>query len=68
MTAMELSVGAAAATVMVAVPLKPLMDAVTVVEPEATALTRPPVLTVATAELAVAQVAVEVTLAVEPSL
>ena len=70
-TAMELSVGDAgvlAFTVMEAVPLTPFCVPVMVVEPAATAVTRPLVLTVAMAELALAHVACELMSAVEESL
>ena len=55
-------------TVMAAVPVAPFNDAVTFVEPEALAVTKPLELTAATDEIATAHVAVELTLAVEPSL
>ena len=66
-TAIELSVEVAAVTVTAAVPLTPLCEAVTVVEPAAAAVTIPEVLTPAMLELAVAQEAVEVTSPVVPS-
>ena len=64
-TVMELKEGA---TVSVALPLIPLTVAVTLVEPAATACASPLVLTVATDWVVAAQVADEVTFAVEPSL
>ena len=67
-TAMELRVGAVAVTVMAAVPLIPLSDAVIVVDPDATPLARPAVLMVATAVLALTHVTVVVMFFVEPSL
>ena len=67
-TAMELRVGAVAVTVMAAVPLIPLSDAVTVVEPDATPLARPAALMVATPVLALTHVTVVVMFFVEPSL
>ena len=65
-TAMEVTV--VAVTVSVAVPLTPLRVAVTSVDPAATPVANPPDEMVATVALAVVQVAVEVTLAVELSL
>ena len=67
-TAMEVTVGAAADTVMAAVPLIPLSEAVTVVEPEATAVARPAALMVATLVFALTQVTLLVILAVVPLL
>ena len=67
-TAMEVSVGATVATVMVADPLNLVSVAVTVVDPEATPLAIPLVLTVAIEESFAVQVADVVTLAVDPSL
>lgn len=67
-TAMEDSVGVFAVTVMEAVPLTPLWDAVTVVEPAATAVTRPLEFTVAMPEPAVTQVTFDVISAVEASV
>jgi hypothetical protein len=66
--AIDFSVAVAAGTVSVAVPLKPLAEAVTVVDPAATAVAIPPELTVATAVLELVHVAVAVTSAVELSL
>jgi NAD(P)H-hydrate repair Nnr-like enzyme with NAD(P)H-hydrate epimerase domain len=57
-----------AGTVTVVLPLTPLREAVTAVEPAATAVTVPAGFTVATAEFALVHVAVAVTLAVELSL
>lgn len=56
------------ATFSVALPLTPFNEAVTEVEPMATAVARPDALTVATAGLAAVQVAVAVTSCVDPSL
>ena len=67
-TAMEASVFACVAIVRVAVPLSAPMLAVTVVEPTATPVARPDEVMVATFPFASAQVAEEVTSAVEPSL
>jgi hypothetical protein len=58
----------AAGTVSVAVPLKAPVEAVTVLDPAATAVATPPELTVATEALELVHVAVEVTSAVELSL
>jgi hypothetical protein len=55
-------------TLKVAVPLMPPKEAVTAVEPDATAVARPAALMVATAGLAADHCAVAVTLCVEPSL
>jgi hypothetical protein len=65
-TAIDVSVFAF--TVSAAVPLTPLKVAVIVVVPDATAVARPAALIVATPALELAQVAVPVTTAVEPSL
>jgi hypothetical protein len=67
-TAMEASVFAGAAIVRVAVPLSAPMVAVTVVEPAATPVAIPDEVMVATFPFASAQVAEEVTSAIEPSL
>ncbi len=64
----EIAVIVFGVTVRVAVPLTPLIEAVTVVEPAAPAVARPGELTVATAVFAAVQLAVAVTFAVEPSL
>jgi len=66
--AIELSVGALAETVSAALPLTPLIVALIVADPAATAVASPPVLTVATDVLDDAHVADEVTSAVDPSL
>jgi len=58
----------AAVTVSDSDPLFPLNDAVTMVEPTATPVARPLEFTVANACVATDQVAVELILAVEPSL
>jgi hypothetical protein len=55
-------------TVSVAIPLIPVSAAVTALEPRAAPVASPSEPIVATDVLAVVQVAVEVTLAVEPSL
>lgn len=55
-------------TSRLAVPVMPLSEAVTLVEPEALPVTRPLELIAAIAELPTAQLAVELTFAVEPSL
>lgn len=55
-------------TASTAVPFTPLSEAVTVVEPLETPVASPAELIVATAELVTVQLAVEVILAVEPSL
>jgi hypothetical protein len=57
-----------AVTVKDVVPVTPLSEAVTGVDPPETPKARPDVLIVATAGLPVAQVAVALTLAVDPSL
>ena len=62
------TVFAAAVTVSVAVPVIPPDTAVTGVDPAATPVATPPVLMAAIAALPVAHAAVEVTLAVDPSL
>jgi hypothetical protein len=70
-TVMEVRVttgGGGAGTVMAALPPTPLTMAVTLVEPEASAVARPAVLMVATAGFEDTQAAVVVTSAVEPSL
>lgn len=66
--AMELTVGALADTVSVALALSPLSEAVTVADPAATAVAMPLALTVATDVLEDAHVVADVTSAVEPSL
>jgi hypothetical protein len=66
-TAIDLIVFAAV-TVNGVVPVTPLREAVTLVEPAATPVARPVELIVAVAALAVAQVTVELMFAVEPSL
>jgi energy-converting hydrogenase Eha subunit E len=66
-TAIEVSV-TPAGTVTDAFPLMPFSKAVTVVEPATTPAARPLEFTVATAGVATVQLAVELTLAVEPSL
>ena len=65
---MEVSVGAAAVTVSVAVPLTPLSDAVIDALPEVTPVARPAALMVATLVLALTHVTVLVILEVVPSL
>jgi hypothetical protein len=65
---MAIEVGVAAVTVSAAVPLSPLMEAVMVVVPAATPVARPEALIVTVAVLDEDQVAVLVTVAVEPSL
>lgn len=67
-TAREASVAVEDATVTLDVPLKPFIEAVTVVVPAAAPVTSPPALTEATLVLAVTHVAFEVISAVEPSL
>jgi hypothetical protein len=67
-TEIEVTVPVAAVTVSDSVPLIPLRDAVTMVEPTATPVARPLEFTVANACVATDQVAVELMLAVEPSL
>jgi hypothetical protein len=67
-TAIDTSFAAAGETVMVAVALMPLTVADTVVVPAATAVAKPVELMVATAVLLLAQVTVEVTSPVVPSL
>jgi hypothetical protein len=70
-TTIEVSVtggGAGVATVNVAVPVVPAMVAVMLVDPAASAIASPPGLIVATVGVPLAQVAVAVTSAVEPSL
>ena len=68
-TAIEVTVtGGACDTVTVAVPLTPVRVAVTVVEPELSAVATPAALMVATAGFEETQVALVVTFAVEPSL
>ena len=57
-----------ARTFRVAVPVMPPKEAVTAVEPEATAVAKPDGLIVATAVLATDHCAVAVTLCVDPSL
>jgi hypothetical protein len=59
---------AVAATARDAFPLIPLSDAATIVEPAVTPVARPLELVVATDAGALVQLAVEVTLAVEPLL
>jgi hypothetical protein len=65
---MEATVTVADGTVSVAVPLTPLSVAVMVVDPGSNAFAMPDELTVATAAFVSVQLAVEVTLAAEPSL
>jgi hypothetical protein len=67
-TEIEVTVTVAAVTVSDTDPLIPLSDAVTMVEPTATPVARPLEFTVANAGVAAAQVAVELTFAVEPLL
>jgi hypothetical protein len=67
-TEIPVTVLAAAVTVKVATPLIPFIEAVTVVEPAASAVASPAELIVATAAFASVHVAVDVTFAVEPSL
>jgi hypothetical protein len=67
-TAIEVSVLAAAVTVRVAIPLTPPMVAVMALVPAATAVVNPVVLMVAVAALELLQLAVVLRLAVEPSL
>lgn len=70
-TAMEVRVGGgvvAAVTVRAAVPLTPLSEAVMVAEPAATPVAMPAELMVAAAVEELVQEALEVTLAVDPSL
>jgi hypothetical protein len=68
-TVMEVRVTTGGAgTVIAAVPLTPLTVAVTVVEPDASAVASPAELIVATAGFEDTQAAVAVTTAVEPSL
>ncbi|MGA8273270.1 MAG: hypothetical protein WB919_17030 [Candidatus Sulfotelmatobacter sp.] len=67
-TVIEVIVGVIATTLSVALPLSPINDAVTAVEPVATAVARPVEFTVATAVFAAVQLAVELTFPVEPSL
>jgi hypothetical protein len=64
----ETAVTTLAATPSVAVPLTPLSEAVTVVEPAATPVARPAGLIVATVVVAAVQFAAAVTFAVELSL
>jgi hypothetical protein len=66
----EIEVRAAVVAVMVSDsdPLIPLSEAVTMVEPTATPVARPLELMVANAGVAVVQAAVELILAVDPSL
>ena len=65
---MAVTIFAAIATVSVEFPVTPLSEAATVVAPEATAVTSPVELIVATAGAATVQLAVAVTSPVEPSL
>jgi hypothetical protein len=67
-TVMAVSVFCAAATVRVALPVSPPIAAVTVVEPEATAVAMPDFVIVATFPSPSLQVAAVVTSEVEPSL
>jgi hypothetical protein len=67
-TAIEASVFATAVTVNAVVPVTPLSDAVTLVEPAATPVASPVELMVAIAVLAIAHVTVVLTFAVELSL
>jgi hypothetical protein len=64
----EIAVSVLVTTLSVAVPLTPLSEAVTAVEPRATAVASPFELMVATAAVATVQLAVAVTSAVELSL
>jgi hypothetical protein len=66
--AIEVIVFTGAVTVRVAVPVTPLIAAVMVVEPAATPVANPAELIVATEGVAIVQLAVELILAVEPSL
>ena len=67
-TEIAVTVFVAAVTLSAAVLLKPLSEAVMVLEPEVAPVAKPDEFTVATAVLEVAQAAVDVTFAVEPSL
>lgn len=67
-TAMEERVGAAAVTLNAAVPVTPLRDAETVVDPAATAVTMPLEFTLATDPALLVQVTELVMFAVDPSL
>ena len=67
-TAMEVTAFATAVTLSIEFPLTPFSEAVTVVDPEDTAVAMPPELIVATAGVAAVQFAVAVTFAVELSL
>ena len=67
-TEMAVTVFVAAVTVWVAEPLTPLSEAVTVDKPAATPVASPAEFTVATVLVVDVHVAVEVALAVEPSL
>jgi hypothetical protein len=67
-TAMDESVFVAAVTVSAAVPITPLNDAVTVLDPAATADAIPEALIVAVAVLELVHAAVVLTFAVEPSV
>jgi hypothetical protein len=64
----EIAVSVLVTTLSAAVPLTPLSEAVTAVEPGATAVASPFKLMVATAAVATVQLAVAVTSAVELSL
>ena len=67
-TEIDASVTVDAITVSDALPMIPLSEAVTIAEPAAAPVVRPLEVTVATAGVATVQVAVELKLAVEPSL
>ena len=67
-TDIDVSVTVGAITVTDAFPVIPLSEAVTVDEPAAAPVVRPLEFTVATAGVAIVQLAVELTLAVEPLL
>jgi hypothetical protein len=67
-TAIDVTVLVGAVTLSVAVPLIPLKAAVTVVEPDAAPVATPLELIVAIVGAPTVHAAVEVTLAVEPSL
>lgn len=67
-TSIEVTVGAVADTVSMSVAVKPLREAVIVVEPELIAVASPDALTFATDCVADVQLAVELTFAVVPSL
>ena len=67
-TEIEVKAAVVAVTVSDSDPLIPFSDAVTMVEPAATPVARPLEFMVANACVAMVQAAVELTLAVEPSL